>query len=120
MSKELPPQGTCLETGPSAVIRQYGREDVSYETWYSPWMKQLAKHYTRAELEKRLGIASGEASKAAQTHLRAILATHSMSSQSQRRAQSRNAVAASGEERMAINGALEIYDLFPEHTKESA
>jgi hypothetical protein len=102
------------------IVRQYGREDVSYETWYSAWSKQLAKNYTRAELEKRVGIASEAASKAARTHLRAIEATHSMTSQSQRRAQSGNVVRAAGEERMAVNGALEIYDLFPEHTKESA
>jgi hypothetical protein len=117
---ELPPQGTCRETGPSAVIRQYGRDDVTYETWYSPWMKQLAKNYTRTELEKRAGVASENGSKAARTHLRAIQATHSMTSNSQRRAQSGNSVAAAGEERIAINGALEIYDLFPEHTKEAA
>lgn len=118
MSKELPPQGTCRETGPSAVIRQYGREDVDFETWYSPWSKQLAQNYTRAELEKRLGIASENSAKAARSHLRAIQATHSMTSQSQRRAQSGNVVAATGEEKIALRGALEIYDLFPEHTKK--
>jgi hypothetical protein len=120
LDKELPPQGTCRETGPSAVIRQYGREDVDYATWYSDWSKQLAKHYTRRELERRVGLASETASKAARTHLRAIQATHSMTSNSQRRAQSGNVVAAAGEEMMAVNGALEIYDLFPEHTKEAA
>lgn len=100
--------------------RQYGRDDVDYETWYSSWAKQLAKNYTRAELEKRLGIASVAVANAARTHLKAIQATHSMSSQSRRRAQSRNTVAASGEEKMALRGALEIYDLFHEHTKEAA
>ena len=43
-----------------------------------------------------------------------------MTSQSQRRAQSGNVVAAAGEEKIAVRGALEIYDLFPEHTKEMA
>lgn len=114
---ELPPQGTCRETGPSAVIRQYGRDDVDYSTWYSDWMKRLAKTYTKAEIEKRLGVAADAVAKAARTHLRAVQATHSMSSQSQRRAQSRNVVAASGEERIALSGALEIHELFPEHAK---
>jgi hypothetical protein len=76
-------------------------------------------NYTRRELEKRIGIASETASKAARSHLRAIQATHSMTSQSQRRAQSGNVVAAAGEEKIAIRGALEIYDLFPEWTKEA-
>ena len=103
-----------------ASERKYGRDDVDYETWYSAWSKQLAKNYTRRELEKRVGIAAKAASKAAGTHLRAIQATHSMTSQSQRRAQSGNVVRAAGEERIAVSGALEIYDLFPEHTKEAA
>ena len=100
-------------------MRQYGRGDVDYATWYSAWSKQLAKNYTRAELEKRLGVASDSVAKASRTHLRAIQATHSMQSQSQRRAQSGNVVAAYGEEKIALRGALEIYDLFPEHTKAS-
>lgn len=75
-------------------------------------------NYTRPELERRLGIASDVASRAAGAHLRAIQATTSMQSQSQRRAQSGNVVAAAGEEKIAIRGALEIYDLFPEHTKK--
>ena len=103
----------------NATVRQYGRDDVKYETWYSAWSKELANNYTRAELEKRIGIASENAKSAAKTHLRAIQATHSMQSQSQRRAQSGNAVASAGEERIACSGALEIYDLFPEHTKEA-
>ena len=103
----------------TTTMRQYGRDDVDYATWYSDWSKQLAKNYTRRELEKRAGIASKESSKAARTHLRAIQATHSMTSMSQRRAQSGNAAAAAGEEKIAINSALEIYDLFPEHTKEA-
>lgn len=102
-----------------ATVRQYGRQDVSYDTWYGDWMKRLALTSTRAELEARIGKASAAGQKAARSHLRAIDATHSMQSNSQRRAQTGNVVAALGDERIAIGGALEIYDLFPEHTKEA-
>lgn len=97
--------------------RKYGREDVDYETWYSDWMKQLARRHTRVELERLLGIKSAEASKAAQSHLRAIQATTSMQSNSQRRAQTGNVVRAAGDYMIALNGALEIHDLFPEHAQ---
>ena len=101
-------------------IRQYGRQDVNYDTWYSQWMKDLARNNSRAEIEKLLGRKTKEVAAAASAHLRAIDATTSMTSQSARRAHARNAVAAAGEYRAALNGALEIYDLFPEYTKEAA
>jgi hypothetical protein len=100
--------------------RQYGREDVDYRTWYSDWMKYLAQCYTRAELEVMLHGKRREASIASAQHLRAIQATTSMQGQSQRRARTRNVAAAAGEYAIALRGALEIYDLFPEHTKEGA
>lgn len=100
-------------------MRQYGREDVDYETWYSPWMKQLARTYTREQLENRYCGASHDAERAARVHLRAIDATHSMAGCSARRAHARNVTAALGEEKIAIAGALEIYDLFPEHTADA-
>jgi hypothetical protein len=103
-----------------SVSRQYGRADVDYSIWYSDWMKRLAKQHTRAELERMAGITTAVSRKAAGQHLRAIEATHSMGGQSQRRAHARNVVAASGDTKIAISGALEIYDLFPEHTKEAA
>lgn len=99
--------------------RKYGRDDVDYATWYSDWMKRLAKAHTRAELEKQLGVNRKEGNKAATSHLRAIERTTSMTSNSQRRAHSRNTVTLSYETRVALEGALEIYELFPEHTKES-
>lgn len=97
--------------------RQYGRDDVVYETWYSPWMKQLARLHTRAELERQLYGARRDAEADARSHLRAIEATSSMQSQSARRAHSRNVMAAAGDRAIALNGALEIHDLFPEHAK---
>ena len=99
----------------TSPTRQYGRDDVEYETWYSTWAKTLASNYTRGQLEERLYGVSVAGKKAAASHLRAIDATHSMQSQSARRANTRNVVAASGDERLAISGAIEIHELFPEH-----
>ena len=99
-------------------MRQYGRDDVDYETWYSSWMKNLAKQHTRTELDQMLYGAQSAANKAAHQHLRAVQRSHSMSSNSMARAHARNNVEASGELRIAISGALEIHDLFPEHAKQ--
>lgn len=85
---------------------------------YSDWSRQIAKNYTRKEILKRLGTAIGERDGAAKSHLRAIEATGSMQSQSQRRAQTGNVVVANYEERTALQNALEIYHNYPEHTKE--
>jgi len=43
-----------------------------------------------------------------------------MQSQSQRRAQTGNLTRAAGDKAIAIRGALEIHDLFPEHARRSA
>jgi len=104
-------------SGDPAPVRQYGREDIDYESWYSPWMKQLARTKTRDELLQLLGVQTKVAERAGLAHLRAIEATHSMTSQSARRARGRNAVSAAGDYKIALNGALEIYDLFPEHAR---
>jgi hypothetical protein len=98
-------------------VRGYGREDVTYETWYSPWMKQLAQNYTRAELHRMLATAMGEGARAARSHLRTIQRTHSMTSNSMARAHAGNVTAAAGEKQIAMRGALEIHDLFPEHAR---
>lgn len=103
-----------------ATVRQYGREDINYESWYSPWMKRLASSKTRAELLGLLGEQTEAAERAAHAHLRAIEATHSMTSQSARRAHARNTVAAAGDYRIALRGALEIHDLFPEHARANS
>lgn len=95
--------------------RKYGRNDVDYGTWYSEWMKMLARTKMRAELEKMLGVASASGRSASRTHLRAIERTGSMTGRSQARAHARNLVAASGDTQIAVRGALEIHDLFPEH-----
>jgi hypothetical protein len=97
--------------------RQYGRNDVNYETWYTDWMKNLAKAYSKEELERRMRGAKGEANEAAKSHLRAIEKTSSMQSNSMRRAHARNVTAAKGDEAIALSGAIEIHEMFPEHAK---
>ena len=96
---------------------QYTRNDVDFETWYSSWMKQLAKSYTVKELEIKLYGAKSEAEKSSRNHLRAIQRTHSMSSNSQARAHARNITAAAGDYAIALRGAIEIHQLFPEQAK---
>ncbi len=92
---------------------------IDYETWYSPWMKQLASNYSLKELEKRLGKNRSSSDKATKSHLNAIQKSISMNSNSMRRAHARNVVSAIGEERIAINGAIEIHKLFPDKVKKS-
>lgn len=62
--------------------------------------------------------ASKDAQTSALQHLNAIAKSHSMSSNSQRRAQTRNVTAAAGDKAIAIRGALEIHELFPEFSKK--
>jgi hypothetical protein len=100
-----------------AADRQYGRSDVDFETWYSSWMKSLATQFTRDELENKRYVVKREALKAGASHLRAIESSTSMTSNSARRAHARNVVAAAGDYAIALDGAIEIHDLFPEHAK---
>lgn len=99
---------------------QYGRSDVRYETWYSDWSKSLARRMSIDDILRELEGADAEVAHAARIHLRAVDATTSMHSQSQRRAQSRNVVRAAGERKSALRGALEIHVLFPEYVGVAA
>lgn len=108
MSAQLSDFGICI---------QYGRDEVDYGSWYSSWSKALAKQHTVAELDRMLLGNRRSAVAAGASHLRAIDATHSMQSQSQRRAQTGNVVRAVGEAASAIRGAIEIHFLFPEHAR---
>ena len=99
-------------------MRQYGREDVEYVNWYSDWSKMLAKTMSRSEIEKKLGIASSKTKQAAMSHLRAVEASTSMQGASMRRAHARNVISSNGDYKIALEGALEIYELFPEFTKD--
>lgn len=98
--------------------RQYGREDVDYATFYSPWMKRLAAVHSKPELEAMAGSKSAEAQKAAASHLRAIQRTGSMQGNSATRAHARNSVSGAGDAACAARGAIEIHELFPEHAKQ--
>jgi hypothetical protein len=98
--------------------RQYGREDVDYHTWYSDWMKMLARTKTRQELQEMYYGAAKEGKSAATSRLHALEQSGSQYSKSSVRASLGNVVRASGDTKIAIDGALEIYELFPEYTKE--
>lgn len=98
-------------------MRKYEREDVEYASFYTSWMKDLAAIYSRNDLESMLHGTAKEAGKAARQHLAPIERTGSMQGNSSRRAHTRNVTAAAGEKRIAISGALEIHELFPEHAK---
>lgn len=87
---------------------------------YSQWSQQLAKSYTRRELERQVGPAEWRVGQAAQAHLRAIEATTSMTSQSQRRAQTKNSMIGDYERFSAIKNAIELHDLYPEKCKQEA
>lgn len=100
-------------------MRQYDRSAVDYETWYSDWMKRLALAHTRAELETMLVGTSAATRRAAASHERAIQRTSSMHGNSMARAHTRNVVAASGDRAIALRGALEIHDLFPECSRSA-
>lgn len=97
-------------------------EPPSHFQWkyedYSNWSREMAKNYTRAELEKRLAKVDGQRGSLAASHLRAVEKTTSMTGNSQRRAQSRNAMVGNYEEYQAVKNALELYDFYPEKTKE--
>lgn len=108
MIAQLADYGICI---------QYGRNDVDYGTWYSAWSKALAEKHTLTELDRMLLGNRRSAVPAGMSHLRAVDATHSMQSQSQRRAQTGNVVRAIGETASAIRGAIEIHFLFPEHAR---
>lgn len=116
MAIDSPPADAHVRDGGDyGYPRQYGRSDVDYETWYSPWSKDLARQNSRTSLLRMLGIVSGGLLLATKTHHAAVAEATSMTSKSQRRAQARNVVALACDHKMAITGALEIHDLFPEH-----
>lgn len=85
---------------------------------YNNWARLLAKTKTKTELEKMAYGTNKQLKKATESHLRAIQRSTSMQSNSQARAQSRNSVSGSYDEKYAIENALEIYEHYPEHTKE--
>jgi len=82
-------------------------------------MKLLARTMTRDAIEAALGYSADKAKQAGLYHLRTIQKSGSNLANSSQRAKGVNAVAHMGEYRIALRGALEIYDLFPEHTLEA-
>lgn len=86
---------------------------------YSPWSRQLAKGYSKDQLESMLYGSKKDLTKATQSHLNAINKSSSMQGNSQARAQSGNSVSGAYEKKNAIENALELYEYYPEFTKEN-
>ena len=86
---------------------------------YTAFAHRLAKTCTRQEITRRLVKAEADSDKAGGSHLRAIERSTSMQSNSQSRAQTGNVVRGNYEERQALRDALEIYDYYPEKTKQA-
>jgi flagellar basal body rod protein FlgB len=86
-------------------------------TEYSKYARQMARCYTRKELENMLAGTEAALKKYTQQHLGAIKATSSMQGNSSRRANARNKVGVEYEKVHAIRNAIEIHDVWPEYAK---
>ena len=81
---------------------------------YSLWARQLAAQKTKEEIKKELNVFISKTDKYGASHLNAVKATHSMESNSQRRAQTGNVLLDNYERKSAYLNALEIYENYPE------
>jgi hypothetical protein len=109
----------------------YEREEIieqkeeDYQTFifpyesYSDWSKLLAKQYDVDHLKTEFNKCEELTEVYSIQHLNAIKATTSMTSQSQRRAHSRNKVTGNYEKKMALKNAIEIHKYYPEKCKKS-
>jgi hypothetical protein len=84
---------------------------------YSPYARQLASKYTRAQLEAMLQESETATRRYSRQHLGSIKKTTSMQSNSARRANTRNKMSAEWERMNAVRNAIEIHDVWPEHAK---
>jgi hypothetical protein len=101
-------------TAPATNAPQWKYED------YSAWSRQIAQNYTRKEIEKEIGLADGKRAGLGKSATAAVDRTTSMQSNSQARAQTSNALRGNWERLNAYQNALELYDFYPEKTKEGA
>lgn len=97
-------------------MRQYTKEDIDYNVWYSDWAKRLALTNSLEDLKTKLTQADSKRNSLSSSHLKAIEKSTSMTSNSQRRAQTRNSMSGNYELYTALISAIEIYELFPEYT----
>ena len=100
------------------IERQYGRSDIDYKTWYSDYARLLAVSKTYKELIELRTKENIKLELLTISHERSIKKTGSMSGNASNRAKSRNSVSGSSDTIFALNAAIEIYELFPEYTKE--
>jgi len=84
-----------------------GREDIDFETWYTPWEKLWARAYTAEELQTKLRDAEAEARVAAKNRFHIIWHTHTLGN-------AKNFSASDSDYAIALRGAIEIHRLFPE------
>jgi len=84
---------------------------------YSLWSRQLAAFYTVPELQKVVDECEKLSGLYTAQHLAAVEKSASMGAQSQRRAQSRNKMAANYEKKMAYTHAIEVQLHYPEKCK---
>lgn len=118
----------ALEKPASAPVGGKHLEEVAYPTqaavpkWayadYSEMSRQLAQTNTRAELEAEVKKLDANRGKLADSHLSAIDRSTSMQSGSARRAATGTSLRGNYEKLNAYENALEIYDNYPEQTKE--
>lgn len=88
--------------------KKHEADSASYDIDYPAHAMQLAENYSIEELESMLHEAEVVTDKYTEQHLRAIEATTSMQSNSQRRAQAGNQVIANYEKKQSYRWALEI------------
>lgn len=85
---------------------------------YSKWSKDIARLFTREEICKQLNYNNSLRKRLSLSHFQAVESSHSMTGNSQRRAQSRNSMVGNYEKFRAHKNALEIYCYYPEETKD--
>jgi len=115
--KDLP-WGWFRRKKPVEVIETDEPFVFPYES-YSLWSRQLAETHTLKELIKVANKCEFLSDKYAKQHLSAIKATTSMQSQSQRRSHARNNVVGNYEKKRAYLNAIELYQYYPQHCKQS-
>jgi len=81
---------------------------------YSLWSRQIARTTTKKEIKEVIGICDYNRKHLAASHLKALSKSTSMTSNSQRRAQSKNAMLGNYEKYTAYLNALELYEFYPD------
>jgi hypothetical protein len=92
------------------------KPEFKYEA-YSQWSRLIASKETKEVIEKEIFKLEGKRNILATSHLKAVVSSTSMQSNSQRRAQAGNALRGNWERLNAYRNALELYEYYPEKCK---